>query len=225
MARRPDLDTRAMVARYLAGETAAEIAHGCSCSKFCVLRRLRQAGVAMRPAMVRPNHIGRFWSRVLRTDTCWLWIGRLGRAGYGSHSVGRRSVFAHRFSYELAYGPIPEGLLVCHHCDNPPCVRPDHLFLGTYSDNGLDMVAKGRSIYQRDPSYMHRARASLDLPGGKRMWGEQHPAAKLTLSDVAAIRETGADSRAEQLLLAARYGVSERAIRSVVKRQTWRRAS
>lgn len=64
--------------------------------------------------------------------------------GYGQLSVNGKLNLAHRFSYELAYGPIPNGLLVCHHCDNPRCVRPDHLFLGDHSANTVDMMSKGR---------------------------------------------------------------------------------
>jgi hypothetical protein len=88
----------------------------------------------------------RFWSKVQKTETCWLWMGaRHPHGGYGQF-VGPpiKELRAHRYSWVLAYGPIPDGLLVCHRCDNPPCVRPDHLFLGTHLDNALDMMAKGR---------------------------------------------------------------------------------
>lgn len=104
----------------------------------------------------------RFWSKVDRgapapahaphIGGCWVWTGGRNRTDYGQIFVtgargggrgGMRS--AHRVSWELAYGPVPAGLFVCHHCDNPPCVRPDHLFLGTAADNTDDCLGKGRN--------------------------------------------------------------------------------
>lgn len=92
----------------------------------------------------------RFWGMVRKTDTCWLWTGAKTAFGYGNLYVpvgpDRRSpkVNAHRFSYELHFGPIPPGVEVCHHCDVPACVRPDHLFLGSRIDNIRDCMRKGR---------------------------------------------------------------------------------
>jgi len=86
----------------------------------------------------------RFWERVEKTDTCWLWTGAKGPFGHGN--IRRRPVtwMTHRLSWEWAYGPIPDGLWVLHKCDVPACVRPDHLFLGTQRDNNNDRTAKGR---------------------------------------------------------------------------------
>lgn len=88
----------------------------------------------------------RFWVKVRKSDGCWEWTAASKQGGYGKIAVGRRLMLAHRVSWELANGPIPDGLLVCHTCDNPPCVRPDHLFLGTQTDNMRDAVRKNRGI-------------------------------------------------------------------------------
>lgn len=90
----------------------------------------------------------RFWSKVERTDTCWIWTASATEYGYGRISWevdGKKRLFrAHQVSWMLHYGTIPFSLSVLHKCDNPPCVRPDHLFLGTQLDNMRDMVFKGR---------------------------------------------------------------------------------
>jgi hypothetical protein len=78
------------------------------------------------------------------SDVCWNWKGSTTR-GYGTFKpTGSKIAYAHRYMWELLNGPIPEGLLVCHRCDNPTCVNPDHLFLGTKKDNVVDMYSKGR---------------------------------------------------------------------------------
>lgn len=90
----------------------------------------------------------RLWAKVTRSDGCWIWTGATHPNGYGhlrgEGGVAAPFVYAHRAVYELTFGPIPDGLSVCHTCDNPRCVRPDHLWLGTASDNMRDCVAKGR---------------------------------------------------------------------------------
>ena len=95
----------------------------------------------------------RFWSKVLfSADGCWLWSRSTTHGGYGQFGVGsgpQRMMKAHRMAWLLTFGEIPNDLRVLHHCDNPPCVRPDHLFLGTLSDNSQDMVAKGRNRNQQ----------------------------------------------------------------------------
>lgn len=116
--------------------------HGRFCSKPCSRPR-RKAYRAVND---------RFWEKVMIPpgDGCWLWVATLSSTGYGMFTV-RRGLRAatHRFSWELHFGPIPDGLLVCHHCDVPACVRPDHLFLGTHADNARDSVQKGRRIGKR----------------------------------------------------------------------------
>src|SRR3990172_2064952 len=94
----------------------------------------------------------RFWSKVRKSDGCWEWTGSGPGDGYGSTKIRGRTVLAHRLSWALAYGDIPDGFMVCHHCDNPSCVRPDHLFLGTARDNSRDAVRKRRHPSQQRPT-------------------------------------------------------------------------
>lgn len=87
----------------------------------------------------------RFWERVKSSrDGCWLWIGRRDANGYGRIKVRQVLTWAHRISWWIHAGVPANAMCVCHKCDNPQCVRPDHLFLGTHRDNALDCVAKGR---------------------------------------------------------------------------------
>lgn len=86
----------------------------------------------------------RFWSKVDKTGECWLWTAALTR-GYGQLTYQKRHTAAHRFSWEIEHGTIPAGMIVCHRCDTPACVRPSHLFLGTHADNVRDKITKGRA--------------------------------------------------------------------------------
>ena len=153
----------------------------------------------------------RFWERVNKTDTCWLWTGRVDRKGYGRCSIAGHEQ-AHRLSYALHNGPIPTGMLVCHTCDNPACVNPDHLFLGSTRDNLADASRKGR-MATGERNYRHNHPETVI--------GELNPAAKLTEPDVKRIRERHAVGQATYRELADEYGVSLAAIGCVVNRRTW----
>ena len=117
-----------------------------------------------------PNEI-RFWRFVEKGPGCWTWTGAKGQEGYGKFSVlipRLHQIRAHRFSYELHFGPLPAGMQVCHHCDTPSCVRPDHLFVGTQLDNMRDMVAKGRSR-NNNSSRTHCKNGHEFTPGNTRI--------------------------------------------------------
>lgn len=95
---------------------------------------------------MKKEAIKRFWQYVDKTNECWNWTKCLNEKGYGIFGVdGKKVDRAHRIAYRLCVGEIPAGLFVCHHCDNPKCVRPDHLFLGTNLDNVKDMFLKNRN--------------------------------------------------------------------------------
>jgi hypothetical protein len=129
---------------------------------------------------------------------CWVWTGRRDAWGYGRINKGTFRTRAHRLSWELSVGPIPSGVFVCHRCDNPPCVNPSHLFLGTSRENTADMVAKGR-----------QAR------------GERKNTAKLTEKIVEKIRhEVAAGLTYRQAAL--KYGVGFYSVRCIVRGKTWR---
>lgn len=105
----------------------------------------------------------RFWAKVNKSGPipahvphlgeCWEWTAyRMANGGYGQIRLPKKNLSAHRASWLLTYGAIPEGMQVCHKCDNPPCVRPDHLFVGTAQDNMRDMIAKGRKGHKSTPA-------------------------------------------------------------------------
>jgi HNH endonuclease len=109
----------------------------------------------------------RFWNKAdtSHVDGCWNWVGSK-RNGYGVIRKYRLYYYAHRVAWELTNGAIPSGLFVCHHCDNPPCVNPAHLFLGTHADNMRDKTDKGRI-----PRYTRERYQRMGYVGGKHRWG------------------------------------------------------
>lgn len=138
----------------------------------------------------------RFWSKVDKSGSCWLWKASCYPTGYGafgSEKVQR----AHRVAWELTFGKIPDGLYVLHHCDNPPCVNPNHLWLGTQADNLADMVKKGRAIY-----------------------GEAIGNSKLTTGNVLRIRELRTKGMSV-ILLARLFGISHQHVSKIVLRKRW----
>lgn len=101
---------------------------------------------ADRKRSVEHRFVKRF-NAIFKSDGCWEWPGQRTSGGYGTLRKGGRdqsTAYSHRLSYTINIGPIPEGMVVCHRCDNPPCCRPDHLFLGTQAENVADKIAKGR---------------------------------------------------------------------------------
>jgi hypothetical protein len=153
--------------------------------------------------------VERFWEKVnrdgpisrLELGPCWVWTNAT-NGHYGKIGVEGRPVSVHRVSWELHYGPVPEGLLVLHHCDEQLCVKPDHLFLGTHRDNTQDMVQKGRD---RFPPPFPR--------------GEAHYAARLTRAQVIEIRSRYPAET--QLQLAQVFGVGRSTIGGIVRGDNW----
>ena len=93
--------------------------------------------------MLSESDISRFWSKVDITDDCWEWTACKTSFGYGQLGIDGIMTNAHRISWEISNGPIPDGMVICHKCDNPGCVNPDHLFAGTHKDNIADCISRG----------------------------------------------------------------------------------
>lgn len=146
-----------------------------------------------------------FWKQVRKTEGCWEWVGKVRSwNGYARMKVGGHRTAAHRFSWELHFGAIPDGLGVLHKCDNRICVRPDHLFLGTALDNAEDRDRKGRQTW--GPEYADRARKLK---------------AKLTQEQVEALRAEYVAGGISQRALAKKYGVGKSAVGAIYRGETW----
>jgi hypothetical protein len=157
----------------------------------------------------------RFWARVDRRgpDECWPWKLSRNDRGYGKIKIGGKDCIAHRTAYSIAVGPIPDGLLVCHTCDNPPCCNPAHLFVGTSADNNADMKAKGRA----KGAPKGRGNGSHTRPD-RRPHGERNGQARLTDDEVAEVRRLA--PYFTRAALGERFGVSHSHITRIVNRQT-----
>lgn len=94
----------------------------------------------------------RFWSKVEKSDGCWVWRGDIGHGGYGRIRINGANKMSHRIAWEWVNGPIPAGLVICHSCDNPPCVNPDHLRAATQKENVEESERKGRRNYRTGPA-------------------------------------------------------------------------
>lgn len=147
--------------------------------------------------------IARFWSKVRKTDKCWIWVGQMQPPSfkYGRFMLKKRPLFAHRVSWEINNGPIPEGLYVLHSCDNPPCVNPSHLSVGTKKENSRQMVERGRGRHQ-----IYR--------------GEDHPNSKLSEENISDIRRLASDGMAKKEI-GMRFGVSDTMVGYIVRRKSW----
>lgn len=158
--------------------------------------------------------ISRFWSKVDRQsgDGCWNWlIGRFPN-GYGMFSVKPKTLYAHRIAWVLTFGEIPEGMYVCHTCDNKRCCNPAHFFLGTAADNNRDCQEKGRV----SSGEKHAATVSPI----RRARGERNGFSKLSDSDVVDIRELLKQGLSQQSV-GNKFGVSQRTVSLISRGQAW----
>jgi len=136
---------------------------------------------------------------------CWVWMGSKYGKGYGKICMNGRNTSAHRVSWMLNRGPIPDGLCVLHKCDNPPCVNPKHLFIGTLKDNAQDCVLKGR---KPDRGYMHQ--------------GERSAKAKLTNAQVLEMRRLNTEEGVKAPTLAKQFGINVNHCYDILYRVCWK---
>lgn len=149
------------------------------------------------------HDVARFMTKVDQGDECWMWKGGRYNTDYGRFCANARMYLAHRASYEIFVGPIPEGAFILHSCDNPPCVNPAHLRAGDHRENMADMKERGRA---KSPC----------------LAGERHPHARLSEDDVREIRRRYASGKESQQRIADDFGVRQTLISQIVLRQAWR---
>lgn len=199
-------------ATFLATRYQIRIGHGTYCSRSCTARS----------AAGEPED--RFWSCVDKhgpvpehrpeLGPCWVWTGSRRGIGYGRLSVHNTMRMAHRYSWELNVGPIPDGLWVLHKCDNRVCVNPSHLFLGTSQDNVADRDAKGRTA--------SGTRNGAATRPDRIPRGEMNPRAVLRESDVLSIRARYASGGVSLQEIANEYGISKQSIWRAIRGKAWR---
>jgi len=167
-----------------------------------------------------PSGIKRFWSKVDTSGgmfACWLWTAYRNRDGYGVIGFGRGILkLAHRASWEIAHGEIPNNLWVLHRCDNPACVNPSHLWLGTVLDNNRDRDQKGRATHLSGDSHWTHIN-----PDGVRK-GEKVPNSKLTSDQVREIRRRYPLGGISQRKLAKEFGITQSTLRAILTRKWWK---
>jgi hypothetical protein len=165
---------------------------------------------------VTPDELARFWSKVDKSPHpkgCWLWMAGMFKTGYGGFYFRGQMVRAHRFSCELAHGPIPDGLMALHTCDTYPCVNPAHLYAGTRERNTADAIERGRFA----SGDRNGSRTRPDRYGR----GEDKILAKLTEQAVTEIRARYESGGISQQRLAAEFGVSQGLVSRIVRRAGW----
>lgn len=165
------------------------------------------------------SDLARFWSKVQKSDGCWLWTAAKDKKGYGIFQLQGKAHKAHRIAYEITYNKPLGNLLGCHTCDNPSCVRPDHIVPGTSDYNAKDRNAKGRT---RAPYNHHRG--GYKLPSGCNA-GERNPRAKMTWGKVRELRSRYASGKVLLQTLAQEYGIAFGTADKIVRHETWKEAS
>jgi hypothetical protein len=180
--------------------------------KFCS-RSCAAASMAKKLFGRREPIENRFWAKVEKRgpNECWLWTGCTQKFGHGSIARGGRNgkrVLAHRLSWEIHFGEIPDGMLVCHHCDAPQCVNPRHLFIGTYLHNNRDKNRKKRD------QVPHPRMSEAER-------GEKNNMAKLNIEQVRAIRAAYVAGGVTYFELGRQYGVAHTTIYKIVRGRRW----
>ncbi len=152
----------------------------------------------------------RFWAKVKKGDGCWEWTAATTK-GYGHIGIKGKMIYAHRLSWELENGKIPDGLHVLHKCNNPLCVKPDHIYLGTQKDNVGDAITLGTHISTR----------RSPLFGDIDQCGEKNPSAKLTRFQVGGIRRSRGDGMTIKEL-SNLYSISKSQIQRIISNESWK---
>lgn len=168
-------------------------------SKSCGCLKAEKNSIAMKAMRLRQSGSlrERFFSRFVKLENgCWQWRAHTDKNGYGVLPGDRQNTRAHRLSYEIHNGQIPDGLIVCHHCDNPGCVNPDHLFVGTTKDNAQDALKKRRHYV-----------------------GEKNGRSKLTEENVKEILHSNLNGQQ----LADKFDVTRHTVNNVRRGKTWQK--